>query len=66
MLWQAISKLGGRTVRYLKVSTVSQWQISSFFVGAGEVSVAQLLIHLKVEVPIAALEVTIFNYSQCI
>lgn len=35
VLWQAISELGGRTVRYLKVSTVSRYQIFSFFVGVG-------------------------------
>lgn len=30
------------------------------------ISVAQLLIYMKVRVPIVALEETIFNYSQCI
>lgn len=31
-----------------------------------EIGVILLLIQMKVKVPIAALEVTIFNYSQCI
>lgn len=68
MLWQAKSKLLRQDCQ---ISATLHCPVMPDFVAAclrGKyyISVAELLIHTKVRVPVVGLEETIFNYSQCI